>query len=72
MRGQLESEVKRFKQDLERMATYEQQRRAREGELASQMQLEQGRLADMQKQVGEMERALDAAISRTNATKDGR
>jgi hypothetical protein len=50
------------KLELEEATTMEQQRTAREGELASQLQAAQNQIADSRSRIAEMERALDAAI----------
>ena len=61
-RQNMESELKRFKQFIERATLLEQQKRARESELAIQVQNEQGRLTEMHDRVNQMERALDDAL----------
>jgi len=62
LRKDVEAEIKQLKREQEQMAGIEQQRHAREAEIVTQHQLEQGRLTDLQARVDEMERALDSAI----------
>jgi hypothetical protein len=54
--------IPHLKLELEEATTMEQQRSAREGELAAQLQAAQNRIADSRSRIEEMERALDAAI----------
>jgi hypothetical protein len=54
--------VPHLKLELEEFAITEQQRSAREGELAAQLQAAQNQIADSRSRIAEMERALDAAI----------
>ena len=61
-RKQLEDVVKRMKMESELMTTREQQARAREAEIATQVRNEQGRLAELNDSVNQMERALDEAL----------
>jgi len=61
-RLRLEEEVKRIKMRLEQLAAQEPQTRAREADLANQVQSEQSRLTELQDRVSAMERALDTAI----------
>jgi hypothetical protein len=65
-RKNLEEVVKRTKLDLEAMAARQQQTQAREAELAVQVQSEQGRLAELNERVNQMERALDEALRQIN------
>jgi chromosome segregation ATPase len=58
----MEAEVKHTKLRLEQLGAQEQQTRAREADLANQLQTEQGRLTELHDRVNTMERALDAAI----------
>jgi chromosome segregation ATPase len=51
-----------LKLELEEATATEQQRSAREGELAAQLQAVQNQIADSRNRIAEMERALDAAI----------
>ena len=51
-----------LKFELEEATVQEQNRSAREGELASQLQAAQNQIADSRSRIAEMERALDAAI----------
>jgi hypothetical protein len=62
MRRELEDQIKQYKLAIETVAGQEQRMRARETELAGQLQLEQNRLQDLYSRVDEMERALDTAI----------
>jgi hypothetical protein len=51
-----------FKFELEEATANEQQRSARESDLANQLQAAQNQIADSRNRISEMERALDAAI----------
>jgi hypothetical protein len=59
---EVESNLRHFKRELEELAANEQQKMAREGELASQLQTAQREVQDSRSRIGEMERTLDAAI----------
>jgi hypothetical protein len=61
-REMLEGMIQQKKTELEGLIAAEQQRSAREAELASQLQAAQNRVADTRNRIAEMERALDAAI----------
>jgi hypothetical protein len=61
-RLRLEEEVKRVKIRLEQLAVEEPHTRAREADLANQVQAEQSRLTELQDRVSAMERVLDTAI----------
>ena len=61
-RQEAEEVAKQLKGEAERLAVTEQRVRAREAELGSQLQIEQGRLQELFSRVDEMERALDQAI----------
>ena len=61
-RGELERRLKTLKSAIEQPPARESQARAREAEIAGQLQSEQNRLAQLQNQIAEMERALDVAI----------
>jgi predicted nucleic acid-binding Zn-ribbon protein len=61
-RLRLEEEVKRIKLRLEQLAAQEPQTRAREADLANQVQTEQSRLTELQDRVNALERTLDTAI----------
>ena len=57
-----EETAKQLKGEVEALTGTEQRIRAREAELAGQLQIEQGRLQELFSRVDEMERALDQAI----------
>jgi chromosome segregation ATPase len=59
---QVKDVIPHLKLELEEATATEQQRSAREGELASQLQAVQNQIADSRSRIAEMERALDAAI----------
>ena len=59
---QVKEAIPHLKLEIEEATATEQQRSAREGELASQLQAAQNRIADSRNRIEEMERALDAAI----------
>jgi hypothetical protein len=61
-RKQLEDVVKRMKVEAELMTTREQQSRAREAEIATQVRNEQSRLIELNDSVNQMERAHDEAL----------
>jgi len=61
-RRDMEEQAKQLKIAMETATAQEQRLRAREAELTSQLQLEQGRLQDLYSRIDEMERALDTAI----------
>jgi hypothetical protein len=54
--------MKAIKNEMERLATQEQEYRTRESELAGQTQAAQNQLAETRASISEMERSLDAAI----------
>ena len=58
----LEQQIKGLKSALEQPSPREPLARAREAEIASQLQSEQSRLAQLQSQIAEMDRVLDVAI----------
>src|SRR5262249_24554864 len=62
-RKAVEAEINREKLLLEQLSAQEQQRRAREAELANQLRAEQSRVNELQDRINQMERALDAAIA---------
>src|SRR6266481_8522868 len=55
----LENQLKEMKFELEAVTATEQQRSAREGELAVQLQAAQGQIADSRNRIVEMEKMLD-------------
>jgi hypothetical protein len=59
---QLRQAVTHLKLELEEATVTEQQRAARESDLANQLQAAQNQIADSRNRIAEMERALDAAI----------
>ena len=59
---ELESIIKQQKLNLDQATVYEQQRAARESDLALQLQQAQAQVADARARIAEMERSLDAAI----------
>ena len=58
----LEQQIKALKNAMEQPSPRELQARAREAEIAGQLQSEQSRLAQLQSQIAEMDRVLDVAI----------
>lgn len=58
----LEQQIKALKNAMEQPSPRESQARAREAEIAGQLQSEQSRLAQLQNQIAEMDRVLDVAI----------
>jgi len=67
-RKDMEQALSLYKIDIEQFAAREQDRRAREAELNTQLLAEQGRLADLQGRIADMERLLDQAIQITIVT----
>lgn len=61
----IEFAMRQAKLEGEQLAAREQERRAREAELASQLQSEQSQLAELRDRIAEMQRALDNAIQQT-------
>jgi hypothetical protein len=59
---ELESLIRQTKLELEEANAVEQQRAAREADLANQLQAAQNQVADSRSRIAEMERALDAAL----------
>ena len=57
--------IRQAKLESEQLAAKEQDRRAKEAELSSQVQNEQSQLADLRARLGDMQRALDQAIQQT-------
>ena len=57
-----EAKLRELKVELDQATAVEQNRAAREGELATQLQQAQTQIADSRARIAEMERALDAAI----------
>ena len=64
-RGDLERRIQLLKNAIEQPPVRETQARAREAEIAGQLQSEQGRLVQLQNQIAELDRALDFAIRQT-------
>ena len=64
-RRDIEAAMKQIKLDQDHLAAREQDRHARESELASQLQTEQSQLAELRARITEMQRALDNAIQQT-------
>jgi chromosome segregation ATPase len=58
-RKRMNEELKSFRPEVEQFQKSEQQLRAREGELASQLQSEQARLTELNDRLDQMERALN-------------
>ena len=58
-RGQMEADYKGMKTHLEQVNVLQEQRRAREGELASQLLAEQAKLNELNDRLNQMERALE-------------
>ena len=65
----LEMMVRVHKAELDGYTAAEQQRSAREGELAAQVQAAQNQIAEARGKIAEMERALDAAIQQLSKEK---
>ena len=61
--------LRQRKADLNGLTAAEQQRSAREAELAAQLQAAQNEIADSRSRLAEMERALDAAIQQLSKPK---
>ena len=61
-RDDLESMIKQTKLELDQAAAFEQQRAAREAELATQLRNAQAQADDSRSRITQMEQALDAAI----------
>ena len=61
-RAELESALRQLKMDMEQATALEQQRSARESELAIQLQAAQAQVADSRGRIATMEQALDAAL----------
>lgn len=59
---ELEALIKQTKLECDQAAAYEQQRAARESELANQLQAAQNAVADTRSRIAQMEQAVDAAI----------
>ena len=57
-----EAKLKELKVELDQATAVEQNRAAREGELATQLQQAQNQISDSRARIAEMERLLDAAI----------
>jgi len=65
----LEGMIRQRKVELEGLTSAEQQRSAREGELAAQLQAAQNQVSEARTRIAEMERALDAAIQQLSKEK---
>lgn len=65
----LEGMVRQRKAELEGLTAAEQQRSARESELAGQLQTAQREVADSRSRIADMERALDAALQQLSKPK---
>ena len=63
-RQDIEAAIKQTKLEAEQLTATEQDRQARQAELAAQFQTEQSELADLRNRLTEMQRALDQAIER--------
>jgi len=66
---ELDDALRQRKAELDGLRTEEQQRSAREGELAAQLQTAQNQIAEARTRIAEMERALDAAIQQLSKEK---
>lgn len=64
-RGELEQRLQMLRKAVEQQPVRETQARAREAEIAGELQSEQSRLAQLQNQITELDRALDLAIRQT-------